>query len=239
MDTLGRLRRISIDWSDFEEAGRITRDIAQELSADRPLLRRMALAVGRNEALLSLSEKHGELNYIVLRDFVDQGIRVRLHRFSKGQEDIPHNHRFSFSSAILHGSYVHTLFELDWGNAEVAEDDLWRLSQPPGTHRGVALQELSLAGFTPLLTTTQTAGSAYSLHHTTIHKTAMPKEDAFSVFVRGPAQKPCALQLEPDYKSYRWKFGRQHEEDRVLSDRRMSPADYLQFIESLEDAGVI
>jgi hypothetical protein len=240
MGTLAQLDRISIDWSNFDEASRITQSIVQELAGNRSQLRSLALAVRNSERLFSLAEKHGELTYIVLYDALDRGMRIRLHKFSKPQEDIPHNHRFSFSSTILAGSYTHTVFDLDRADATTNAPPPWRLSQPPGTQEnGVEGRELQLTGFTPLLTTVQRAGSCYSLHHNTIHKTAMPVEDAFSVFLRGPAQKLCALQLEPDGRSYRWKFGRQYEDDRVLNERRMTAVDYDAFVESLEEARVI
>jgi hypothetical protein len=233
------LEHISIDWSDFEKGSRISGEIVRELAADRGLLRRMVLSVQRDERLRSLAEKHGELNYIVLYDALDRGLRVRLHRFSKGLEDIPHNHRFSFSSALLGGSYVHTLFRLEQMDGEVTGQQPWTLEQPEGTAEGIELRELAVAGLGPQLETVQAARSSYSLHHSTIHKTAMPLEDAYSVFCRGPAEKPCALQLQPDFRTYRWKFGRANETQDVIADRRMTDEEFGRYVETLEVAGII
>lgn len=239
MSESGWLDHISIDWSDFDNASRISGEIVRHLAADRTVLRRMVLEAQQDEKLRSLSEKHYELTYIVLYDALDRGLRVRLNRFTKGLEDIPHNHRFSFSSALLSGSYVHTLFDLERPDATEPERALWTLDQPEGTHEGADIKRLETVGLLPALATVQSAGSSYTLHHTTIHKTAMPDETAFSVFCRGPAEKPCALQLQPDTQTYLWKFGRANETPDVLAGRRLSEDEYRGFVENLEEAGVI
>ena len=238
MTVPGWLERVSLDWTDFDEASRVSGEIVQQLAADRALLRRLVLSVQRDERLRFLAEKHDELNYIVLYDALDRGIRIRLHRFSKGLEDTPHNHRFSFSSALLSGSYVHTLFQVERLDGDEGQQP-WRLHQPEGTHVGIGVRELPVAGLEPQLATVQAAGSSYSLHHSTIHKTAMPVEDAFSVFCRGPAMKPCALQLQPEVKTYRWKFGQAHETPRVVADRKMTDQEFDRYVETLESAAVI
>ncbi|MFH9005874.1 hypothetical protein ACH4E5_21925 [Streptomyces afghaniensis] len=233
------LDNISIDWSDFDNASRISGEIVRHLAADRALLRRMVLEAQQDERLRPLAEKHHELTYIVLYDALDRGLRVRLHRFTKGLEDIPHNHRFSFSSALLSGSYVHTVFDLERPEDAAPGRELWALDQPEGTHEGTSVQQLRMAGLRPALATVQSAGSSYTLHHSTIHKTAMPDETAFSVFCRGPAEKPCALQLQPDTRTYLWKFGRANETPDVLAARRLSDDEFSDFIEMLEEADVI
>lgn len=238
MTVPGWLERVSIDWTDFEKASRISSDIVRELAADRPLLRKLVLSVQRDERLRFLAEKHDELNYIVLYDALDRGLRIRLHRFSQGLEDIPHNHRFSFSSALLSGSYVHTLFQVERRDGDDGREP-WRLHQPAGSHVGVDVRELAVAGLEPQLATVQAAGSSYSLHHSTVHKTAMPVEDAYSVFCRGPAMKPCALQLQPEQRTYRWKFGQANETAQVVADRKMSDQEFARYVETLEAAAVI
>lgn len=239
MGESGWLDDISIDWSDFDNASRISGEIVRHVAADRALLRRMVLEAQQDVQLRALSEKHYELTYIVLYDALDRGLRVRLNRFTKGLEDIPHNHRFSFSSALLSGSYVHTLFDVGRPDAADPGRKMWALQQPEGTHEGEEVEELEITGLHPALATVQRAGSSYTLHHTTIHKTAMPDETAFSVFCRGPAEKPCALQFQPDTQTYMWKFGRANETSEVLAGRRLTEDEYSAFIESMERADVI
>lgn len=232
------LERVSIDWSKSDDASRISREMAQELASNRSMLRTLVFAAIENEQLTGLAEKHGELNYIVLYDALERGFRIRLHRFSKGLEDIPHNHRFSFSSALLKGSYIHTMFELQRQDTDPAADP-WTLDQPEGSFTGDALGKLAICGLQEILQTRQSAGTSYTMNHHAIHKTAMPDEDAFSVFVRSPAQKECSLQLEPWKRTYRWKFGRGAEGQEVIRDRVMTTNEYRAFVNNLEEESVI
>jgi hypothetical protein len=239
MDPRSHLDRIRFDWGAFDAAGRDSRDVVQQLAADRTALRALVLAVGRGEHLLPLCEKVRDFKYMVLYDALDRGFRLRLHRFSEGQEDEPHNHRYSFSSCILKGSYAHTLYEVadDAGSSDAAP--YWQLRQPPGTHDGGPLPELPMTRLSPLMTQTQDAGSAYTLHHTTFHATALPAENAYSLFLRGPAEKPSAVFLDPANRTYRWKFGRAQERTEVLTARSFTQDDYRLFVEQLEADGVI
>jgi hypothetical protein len=238
MNPTAWLDRILLDWNRPEEASRISREIAQELASNRALLRSMVLAAATNGDLKMLAEKHNELNYIVLYDALDRGFRLRLHRFSKGLEDIPHNHRFSFSSAILSGSYIHTMYNL-LSSVSGQSVTPWTLDQPIGSFIDKSLEHIAVTGLQEVLQTRQIAGTSYTMSHHAIHKTAMPEEDAFSVFVRSPAQKRCSLQLEPEKRTYRWKFGREEEAPDITNKRVMNPAEYSNFIESLEEAKVI
>lgn len=239
MDIRSRLDRISLDWSAFDAAGRDSRDVIQELAADRAALRELVLAVARDEHLLPLCEKVRDFKYMVLYDALDRGFRLRLHRFSEGQEDEPHNHRYSFSSYILKGAYTHTLYEVADDAASPSAQPYWELRQPPGTSDGGPLPELPMTRLSPLMTQTQAAGSSYSLHHATFHATALPAQNAYSLFLRGPAEKPSAVFLDPANRAYRWKFGRAQERPEVLTARSFTLEDHRRFIEQLEADGVI
>jgi len=239
MDVHSQLNRISFDWAAFDAAGRDSRDVIQELASNRTALRELVLAVGRDEHLLPLCEKVRDFKYMVLYDALDRGFRLRLHRFSEGQEDEPHNHRYSFSSHILKGSYTHTLYEVADDSASPEAQAYWKLHQPPGTFDSGPLPELLMTRLSALMTQTQDAGSSYSLHHASFHATALPAQNAYSLFLRGPAEKPSAVFLDPANRAYRWKFGRTHERPEVLSARSFTQEDYRTFVEQLEADGVI
>jgi hypothetical protein len=230
-----QLDQLSFDWNSFNEAGRDSRDVLQQIASDRATLRALVLAVGQDEHLLPLSEKVRDFKYMVLYDALDRGFRLRLHRFNEGQEDQPHNHRYSFSSFILKGSYSHTLYEV----VDDATQPSWDLHQPPGTHDGGPLPEFPMTRLAPLMTQTQATSSAYSLHHTTFHATALPAQNAYSLFLRGPAEKPSAVFLDPTKHAYRWKFGRTNERPELLTARSFTSDDYKSFVEQLEEDGVI
>jgi hypothetical protein len=239
MDVRSQLDRISFDWAAFSAAGRDSREVIQEIADDRVALRELVLAVGSDEHLLPLCEKVRDFKYMVLYDSLNRGFRLRLHRFSKGQEDQPHNHRYSFSSFILKGAYAHTLYEVADEGAAPDAQPYWQLQQPPGTFDGGPLPEVPMTRLTPLMTQTQAEGSAYTLHHTTFHATALPAQNAYSLFLRGPAEKPSAVFLDPANRAYRWKFGRAHERPEVLTARSFTLDDFKTFVEQLEADGVI
>ncbi len=237
MDVLHQLDRLSLDWSGFESAGIRSREVIQDRAGDRKALRRLVPAVGRDEHLLPLCEKVRDFKYMVLYDALDRGFRLRLHRFSEGQEDEPHNHRYSFSSFILKGSYAHTLYEVADDNPQ--ENEPWQLHQPTGTSDGDPLPGFSMTRLSSLMTQDQSAGSSYSMHHTSFHATALPAQNAYSLFLRGPAEKPSAIFLDPANRAYRWKFGRAQEPPGVLTARAFTQEDYRRFVEELEADGVI
>ena len=62
----------------------------------------------------------------------------------------------------------------------------WTLDQPEGSHPGAELQDQKELSLRTLISGVQIAGSSYSMYHNTIHKVAMPDENAFSLFIRGP-----------------------------------------------------
>jgi hypothetical protein len=239
MDLRSQLDRIRFDWAAFDAAGRDSRDVIAELAADRAALRELVLAVGHDEHLLPLCEKVRDFKYLVLYDALDRGFRLRLHRFYEGQEDEPHNHRYSFSSHILQGSYAHTLYEVVDDAASPDAAPHWQLDQPPGTFDGGPLPGLRMTRLSTLMTQMQDAGSSYTLHHTSFHAAALPDQNAYSLFLRGPAEKDSAVFLDPANRAYRWKFGRTQEQPGVLNARSFRLDDYKRFVEELEADGVI
>jgi hypothetical protein len=238
-DALAFLDSQRLDWSYPEKARETALLVARRMAADRDALRRLVKNAAKDERLRGLAEKHHELNYIVLYDALDRGLRLRLHRFMEGMEDIPHNHRFSFSSAILKGSYVHTIYEALDAGGDTENGVAWTLDQPEGSHPGIDLQDKKNLVLRTLISGTQIAGSSYSMCHNTIHKVAMPDENAFSLFVRGPAMQECSLQFMTENNTFRWKFGRSQESQAVVSSRVMSDAEYDEFVDVLFDENVI
>ena len=153
--------------------GSICIKVAKRIAADRHSLKELVERAAQDEHLRGLAEKHSELNYIVLYDALDRGLRVRLHRFTEGMEDIPHNHRFNFSSAILKGSYVHTIYETTPPKEDGDDRVTWTLDQPEGSHPGAELQDQKELSLRTLISGVQIAGSSYSMYHNTIHKVAI------------------------------------------------------------------
>ena len=67
----------------------------------------------------------------------------------------------------------------------------------------------------------------------------MPDENAFSLFIRGPAMQECSLQFVTESNTFRWKFGRGQESEAVVSSRVMSEEEHDDFVDVLNDEDII
>src|SRR5690348_4625553 len=98
-----------LDWDDLPAVTASTDKILTALDQDRALLRQLATEALADPDLVRLCEHYDIRDKIVLHDD-PQGWRLRLHVFLPGYFDRPHNHRWTYASRILHGSYTHTLY---------------------------------------------------------------------------------------------------------------------------------
>lgn len=236
--TASLLETVAIDWSDFKEAGVRSRDLLQHIADDRAFLEELIESARADEKLRKMCQVHRELAYLVIYDCLERGIRLRVHSPTVGEYDLPHDHRFSFSSHVLVGEYRHTIYERESGNEPACQN--WSMAQAPGSLAdGVVPENLRFSGLNTLWATVQTPGSSYSLHHSTIHTTLLPEEKTFTLFVRGPAEKPASLILEPEYRRYWWKYGAANE-SQVQADRASMSDEYFDaFVYEMRSAQVI
>lgn len=159
---LARVR--ATDWENLADVDRASGALL-ELVADHPDLLAQLLAMAREVApLREMCESYDILDKVVLLNDAEAGYRLRLHVFRPGYFDRPHNHRWTYTSRILRGSYQHTLYAAD------GADEL-----RPGTIR-------------PFLVRQEIAGSAYTLHHSMVHA-AVAEPWTISLILRGPAVK--------------------------------------------------
>jgi hypothetical protein len=190
------LDRLTIDWTDIDSATAVTDALLHELAADKDALRMLVDRAGEDDDLLAQCECHRLLDKIVLYDGLDRGFRVRLHISTSDHLDRPHDHRFSFSSLILAGSYKQVRHRIigevpDSVAPETQED-----------YQAVPIQ----ARVEPEFATTEQVGSFYSIHHSVIHTTIM-EDDTVSLFIRGPAEKDRSLITDRDTGKLWWRYG--------------------------------
>ena len=145
------------------------------------------------------------------------GWRLRLHVFLPGYFDRPHNHRWTYSSGILHGSYTHTLYgtddQLGDGNIDVGE-------------------------LTPRMVRTEEAGSIYTLHHTMIHP-VVAEPFTTSLIIRGPAVKDRFLVTDRTTGKAWWQYGAATENPKEAAKKRMTPEQANASLAKLAELGVI
>ncbi|MFE0680641.1 hypothetical protein ACFW17_07530 [Streptomyces sp. NPDC058961] len=188
-----------LDWNSTDAVEAATAPLLETLAADPGHLVQLLDAIPDNPDLSALAEHYDILDKVVLHDD-PSGWRLRLHLFLPGHFDRPHNHRWTYSSRILHGSYQHTLYGLD--------DQLDDTTDVKALH--------------PYLVRTETSGSQYTLHHQMIHA-AVAEPHTITLVVRGPAMKDRFVVTDRTTGRAWWQYGAAQEDPQVAAAKRMHP----------------
>lgn len=205
----------SLDWTDLSSVYAATTETLAELNCDRSLLTRAATAITSDPHLTSLCEHYDILDKLVLHDD-PAGWRLRLHVFLEGYYDRPHNHRWTYTSHILSGSYTHTLFGTD--------DDL--------------TDTIDVSQLQPRLVRTEEPGDTYTLHHSMIHSVVAHGETV-TLIVRGPAVKERFVVTDRVTGKAWWQYGAATEDPASAAAKRMSPEEVSRRVNALIYAGVL
>lgn len=206
----------AIDWSDLATVTAASDKLLTALDSNRRLLRELANRAIDSPHLVHLCEHYDILNKIILHDD-PSGWRLRLHVFLPGYFDRPHNHRWTYSSRILHGSYAHTLY---------------------GTDDQLGNGNIDVAALRPRMVRTESTGDFYTLHHTMIHSvTAQPYTT--SLIVRGPAVKDRFLVTDRITGQAWWQHGSATESPDEAARKRMSATQANACLERLTELGVL
>lgn len=205
------------NWDDIESVYDETTRALVRVAADRELLRRMVLEVERTPALFSKCERHELDDKIVLYDAMNErGFRVRLRLATSYQDERPHEHRFTFSTLILRGSYRQTLYEA--------------LPCPEG---GFQVGTLRIA-----TERREPEGSLFTIHHSVIHST-ISAVDTISLVLRGPPAKKRAMIALKAHDRIEWREGEGDESAERRETVRMGIDRYREWVTRMTDYGVI
>lgn len=162
----------AVDWDDPEAARALARAMFDEVTARADLLASLVEATSLD--VDGAGESYPSMDKMVLWQSADGEVRLRLHVFSPGYYDRPHNHRWNFVSRIVAGSYVHSLYGFE---ADVLE----RVS-------GGREPRPVYSGLVP-------AGTEYFLHHSVVHSLRTDGVTV-SLVLRGPSVKDDYFTLE-------------------------------------------
>lgn len=204
------LDRLTIDWTDLSKATATTDALLHELAADKDTLRMLVDRASEERDLLGQCECHRLLDKLVIYDGSERGFRLRLHLSTHDHLDRPHDHRFSFSSMILAGSYKHIRHRL----IGTIDEDVPSTTQED--HQAVPTD----ARVEPEFATNEQAGSFYTIHHSVIHTTIMA-DDTVSLFIRGPAEKDRSIITERETGRLWWRYGASGESDQRRGKKSM------------------
>jgi hypothetical protein len=205
-----------IDWADVEEVESRSKQVLHALAARDDVLRATLSSVAARPELMDLCEHYDILDKIVLFDDPDRGVRIRLHVFLPGYFDRPHNHRWSYTSLILKGSYRHYLYGTD--------EDL-----------DVTVDARTLA---PLMVRQETVGSLYTLHHSMVHA-VVAEPYTVSLIVRGPAVKDRFIVMDRTTGESWWQFGAKSEPKAEAEAKRMTPDRLAMISARITSDGVL
>src|SRR5215475_487507 len=132
----------NLDWQDLPGVVEASGMLLDRLDRDRALIGRLADRITTDTTLVPLCEHYDILDKLVLHDD-PTGWRLRLHVFLDGYFDRPYNHRWTYTSRILTGSYTHVLYGTDQDFTD----------------------EVDVAALTPRLVRIEEPGDSYTLHH--------------------------------------------------------------------------
>lgn len=201
--------------SELEEFEKLSLSTLSTLGQDKSELRRLVLAAREDESLFSLCEHYDILDKIVLHADEEKSLRLRLHIFADDYFDRPHNHRWSYSSHILSGSYRHVIFSVD------AKSD-----------------DVDTRHLVPVLIRREKQGDFYTLHHSQYHSvTAEP--NTVTLILRGPARSDRFRVMDMETKESWWQHGATSESEEEKNKKRMTKDRFDFLVEKLIRIGVI
>lgn len=204
-----------LDWNNLPAVTAASDTLLTRLDIERDLLRGLVDGALADPNLLRLCEHYDILDKIVIHDD-PTGWRLRLHIFLPGYFDRPHNHRWSYVSRILHGSYTHTLYG--------TEDLLGDTFNPDA--------------LLPRMVRTEQPGDTYTLHHTMIHS-VVAQPYTTSLIVRGPAVKDRFVVTDRHTGQAWWQYGAASEDPTEAARKRMTPDQATACVRHLTELGLL
>lgn len=205
-----------IDWNDIISINSITVPILLSLSDDKGLLRNYVESVLEQPYLAGLCEHYDILDKIVIYEDPTTGARARLHIFSPGYFDRPHNHRWSYSTKIITGRYQHFLY----GNYTSS------------------ISTLNLIDLAPILVRDELPGNIYTLSHSMVHS-VIAEPYTVSLVIRGPSVKESFMIADRESRVQWWQYGAKDESAEMRATKAMSQQQLNSSIALLEQLNVI
>ncbi|MFC7930733.1 hypothetical protein ACPCAE_28550 [Streptomyces cinereoruber] len=185
-----------IDWDDLPAAAELTQRLIREFAADKALFRRLLLAVEHDPYLWAKCEEDVVEDKIVLWDDVEKGLRIRLRMSTDHQQQLAHNHRFSFTNLVLRGTYLHRNY--------VARNGFDENTLPDDVR--------------PLMLHEDRAGECFTIHHDALHSTPFTELGTISLVLRGNPVKDRAPVMFKEARG-REEALRRHQEDQETAGR--------------------
>jgi hypothetical protein len=225
----------TLDWGCMERAREQGSRILAELTSDKQTLRALLERTRADDELLGMCERHAPFDKLVLYNGKERGFRLRLHVWNEAEFERAHQHRFSFTTRLLCGSYKHVIYvtsqKLDRAGTEAAAMASMDPDHPD------AESGIDVGDIQPAFVTTHAAGDTYTLHHSAVHAT-FPNPGTVSLILRGPAEKSHAVVVDMERRRVYWRFGRSDEGAERIKQKRMAPAEFDRVCDRLGALGI-
>jgi len=203
-----------LDWNDLPAVAAAATRLLDRLDSDRSLLGQLAAQITQNSTLIGLCEHYDILDKLVLHDDAS-GWRLRLHVFLDGYFDRPHNHRWTYTSRILSGSYTHTFYSI---NQDFTD-------------------EIDVAALLPHQVRVEESGDTYTLHDSMIHSVTAHGETV-TLIVRGPAVKDRFVVTDRVTGKAWWQYGAATESPEAAAAKRMTNGQIKNRLMALKSSGI-
>jgi hypothetical protein len=201
------------DWTDPHGAYRASALVLDHITAEEGLL---TAAVGDLQESLTGCESYPNMDKLLLWRSGDGALRLRLHVFSPGYTDRPHNHRWNFAARLLGGTYLHAVYG---DEQEVLE----------GAQRGQAPRARHLHQVT--------AGQGYFLDHSLVHSLHADTTTVCLV-LRGPSVKDDYFTWEEASRQLVWATGAARESAQDSATKAMDEHGYARVVAALGKLGL-
>ncbi|MET9406114.1 hypothetical protein ABZX90_10125 [Streptomyces sp. NPDC002935] len=234
-----------IDWEDLPKVAVLTQRLIREFAKDKALFKRLLLAVEHDPYLWAKCEEDVVEDKIVLWDDVEKGLRIRLRMSTDHQQQLAHNHRFSFTNLVLRGTYLHRNY--------VARNGFDENTLPDDVQ--------------PVLLHQDRAGECFTIHHNALHSTPFTELGTISLVLRGNPVKDRApvmfketrgreealrlhqeradgdlSEVEPEAAGVGtmfWRVGEDRESAERRAERQMTKEKYHYWCKRLEELGIV
>lgn len=204
----------AVDWDDLSAVNAASVTLLDQLTSNRAILADLTAQIADNAHLSSLCEHYDILDKLVLHDD-PAGWRLRLHVFLEGYFDRPHNHRWTYTSRILSGSYTHTLYGPDHDFTD----------------------QVDVSALAPRMARVEEPGDTYTLHHSMIHSVTAHGETV-TLIVRGPAVKDRFVVTDRTTGQAWWQYGADKETREAAATKRMNDNQLHDLIAALRASAV-
>ncbi|MFL6161971.1 MAG: hypothetical protein ACJ74U_07065 [Jatrophihabitantaceae bacterium] len=226
----------AIEWDDIRDVHRGNAALLGEIAGNRGLLRELVIGARKDPLLWRKSESGVVEDKIVLWDEPERGFRLRLRMATEYQQEMPHQHRFTFTNLVLRKHYTHRAYSV----------------------RGVFGEGTRVEDVSTECVHDDVAGHCFTIHHEAIHSTPLPEPGTINLVLRGPAVKDRAPVLfvegrgdatanrnreeEPEFAERGhvfWRVGEKDESPERRAERQMTDATYRAWLNRFEEYGLI